>query len=404
MTDTAATEPKVGKAQHFTDAQSELIAKLRGQLPEIVDEAKKATQEPFSSTLWGVPLLPSSDGAASAGSRDLRVDVILHKFIKARNNDVALAREMLKNTLVWRADFHVANILDEVFPEDVFGGVGYIYGSDKEGRPVTYNTYGNLDNALVFGDLDRFLRWRVQLHERGMSKLDFVDVADMVQVHDYDGVGLLSYDKSAKAASKATVQLMSDNYPETLAVKIFANVPFWGETIFNIVCRWLSEETKKKFVVASKSSAPRVLAERIGAENLPPKFSTAKPEPSKKSQIDEPSQHQQSPQQPQPPQPEPAHQDPADTQPEPTTSAAVENTDSDDGNSQRASPPSQLPPPPEAVVTDAPESPKSQAEELESQTAGMRIDDKTDSLEEAATEPKKAEETAAAHAVATHPQ
>ncbi|KAJ2390745.1 Non-classical phosphatidylinositol transfer protein (PITP), partial [Coemansia sp. RSA 2603] len=264
----------IGKAQHFSESQKESIRKLRDQLPEIVKEAEDELGKAIEPSLWGVPLV-SPDGT-DAVLRDLRVDVILYKFIKARNNDVVQAREMLKKTLVWRVQFDVANILEEKFPEDVFSKVGYVYGHDREGRPVTYNFYGNLDNASVFGNLDRFLRWRVQLHERGMRMLDFVDVADMVQVHDYDGVGLLSYDKTARTASKATVQLMSDNYPETLATKIFANVPGWGETIFNIICRWLSEETKSKFVVVSKSSAARVLAERIGAENLPPAFASGK--------------------------------------------------------------------------------------------------------------------------------
>ncbi|KAI8320305.1 CRAL/TRIO domain-containing protein, partial [Martensiomyces pterosporus] len=254
--------------QQLTSEEKELTSKLRSQLPDIIHEAEKASKEPVSSSLWGVPLLPAL-GSSSSDEEDLRVDVILLKFLKARSNDIEQARDMLTETLKWRAEYKVDGILDEEFPQDVFAKVGFLYGHDREGRPVTYNYYGNLDNKEVFGDLDRFLRWRVQLHERGMSQLDFVDVADMVQVHDYDGVGLFSYDKFARAASKATIQVMSDNYPETLATKIFANVPGWGETVFSIICRWLSEETKRKFVVVSKASAPKALAERIGEQNIP---------------------------------------------------------------------------------------------------------------------------------------
>ncbi|KAJ2612643.1 Non-classical phosphatidylinositol transfer protein (PITP) [Coemansia sp. RSA 1365] len=270
------TQPKTGKAQQFSEEMVKLINELRAQLPDIVEDAGKASTKPVNASLWGIRLLPESESESESESetpeRDLRLDVILAKFVKARNNDVKLAREMLTNTLKWRAEFGVDGILEESFPEDVFGKVGYLYGHDTAGRPVTYNFYGGLDNKLVFGDLDRFLRWRVQLHERGMQQLDFVDVADMLQVHDYEGVGLLSYDKFARTASRATVQLMTDNYPETLHAKIFANVPGWGETIFNIIGRWLSEETKRKFVVVSKVSAPTILAQRIEVDNLPEKF------------------------------------------------------------------------------------------------------------------------------------
>ena len=57
---------------------------------------------------------------------------------------------------------------------------------DKDGRPVTYNLYSEAKgpkNAEVFGDVKRFIRWRVQLMERGIELLDFENIGDMVQVH-----------------------------------------------------------------------------------------------------------------------------------------------------------------------------------------------------------------------------
>ncbi|KAJ2158538.1 Non-classical phosphatidylinositol transfer protein (PITP), partial [Coemansia sp. RSA 552] len=289
MAELAATTT-VGKAQQFSESQSKGIAELRAQVADIIEEASEASSKPVGTSLWGVELV-----AKEGEERDLRVDVILAKFLKARNGDVKQAREMLRNTLKWRAEFGVSGLLEEEFPKDVFGKVGHVHGRDREGRPVTYNYYGGLDNREVFGDLDRFLRWRVQVHERGMQQLDFVDVADMVQVHDYEGVGVLSYDKFARAASKATVQLMSDNYPETLAVKVFANVPGWGETIFNVIGRWLSEETKKKFVVVSKASAAAALAQRIDEDQLPDKF-----RPKKEEGRPEPDQTEEAAPEPQP--------------------------------------------------------------------------------------------------------
>ncbi|KAJ1891685.1 Non-classical phosphatidylinositol transfer protein (PITP) [Kickxella alabastrina] len=172
---------------------------------------------------------------------------------------------------------------------------------------------------------------------------------------------------------------MSDNYPETLAVKIFANVPGWGETIFNIVCLWLSEETKQKFIVVSKANTPRVLAERIGPDNIPAKFVVSKSE----SLVDEVNSA---------PEPQTAHENPAENQPEPTDTV----TDADSkqmqqlppGDTERisfsaSSPP--LPSPPQPAVTAAPASPSSKPKDLEDMTAGMRIDDKTENQEPEAT-------------------
>ncbi|KAJ2501359.1 Non-classical phosphatidylinositol transfer protein (PITP) [Coemansia sp. RSA 1972] len=363
MTDSEHT--KGGKAQQFTETDSKAISELRTQLPDILVDASTASSKPISHTLWGVDLNPSP-----SADRDLRVDVILGKFLKARNNDVQLARSMLTNTLQWRAEYGADTILDEQFPEDVFGHVGMLYGRDVDGRPVTYNFYGGVDNKQVFGDLDRFLRWRVQLHERGMRELDFVDVADMVQVHDYEGVGLLSYDKLARAASKATVQIMSDNYPETLATKIFANVPGWGETVFNIIGRWLSEDTKKKFVVVSKTSARGVLAQRIG-ENVPEKFREPDAEVDA-TKTDEEGNEGVGTATVSAPEPRPAHMDAADDLIKPTEAVDVQTQDAVE------------PVPEPATITAAPEDidPVDAPSDLATETAGMRLDDSTDPKEE----------------------
>ena len=50
---------------------------------------------------------------------------------------------MLVATLKWRQEFKIDELLSEEFPEDVFGGVGKVFGHDKEGRPVTYVTFAS---------------------------------------------------------------------------------------------------------------------------------------------------------------------------------------------------------------------------------------------------------------------
>ena len=43
---------------------------------------------------------------------------------------------MLVNTLRWREEFNIKAIMQEDFPKDIFSNLGYLYGRDKEGRPV----------------------------------------------------------------------------------------------------------------------------------------------------------------------------------------------------------------------------------------------------------------------------
>jgi len=110
------------------------------------------------------------------------------KFLRARNLDPTEAKDMFISTLRWRESFNVDAAMNERFPDEVFGQLGKVYGRDKQGHPVTYNLYGaNKDLNAVFGDVRRFLRWRVAFMEKNIALLDFETTDQMVQIHDYEG-------------------------------------------------------------------------------------------------------------------------------------------------------------------------------------------------------------------------
>ena len=79
------------------------------------------------------PLLLSSQRARAAPSSPPPKHTL-----PTRNLNVAEAKTMMIATLRWRDEFNVEEAVRETFPADVFGKLGYIYGKDKQGRPVTY--------------------------------------------------------------------------------------------------------------------------------------------------------------------------------------------------------------------------------------------------------------------------
>lgn len=50
-------------------------------------------------------------------------------------------RDKLVGTLRWRESFNVEGALKEDFPQDVFGSLAHISGTDKEGRLVVYASF-----------------------------------------------------------------------------------------------------------------------------------------------------------------------------------------------------------------------------------------------------------------------
>ncbi|KAL6991923.1 hypothetical protein U1Q18_010034 [Sarracenia purpurea var. burkii] len=220
--------------------------------------------------LWGVPLLPSK------GAETESTDVILLKFLRAREFKPNEAFEMLKKTLQWRKEFKTDSILDEDLGADL-SQVGYMSGTDREGHPICYNVFGGFGKEEIyekaFGTAEKregFMRWRVQLMEKGVRKLDFKagGVNSLLQINDLKNSPGPSK-KELRIATKQAVGIFQDNYPEFVARNIFINVPFWYYAFNALLSPFLTQRTKSKFVVARPGKVTETLLKYIPVEEIP---------------------------------------------------------------------------------------------------------------------------------------
>lgn len=186
---------------------------------ETCEETAADVEADRDVSIWGVPLLPSKGNDAT--------NVVLLKFLRAREFKVAESFEMLKKTLQWRKDFKIDTILDEEFGADL-ASAAYMSGADREGHPICYNIFGALDSEEMYEKTlateekrEQFLRWRVQLMEKGIQKLDFKPgcVNSLVQVNDLKNSPGPSK-KEVRVALNKAVALLQDNYPEFVAKNV----------------------------------------------------------------------------------------------------------------------------------------------------------------------------------------
>ena len=165
-------------------------------------------------SIWGVSLL-----------KDERTDVLLLKFLRARDFKAKDAMTMIKNTIKWRREFGIEKLMEEDLEVSELEKVVFMSGVDKEGHPVCYNVYGEFQNKELydkaFGDGEkrqRFLKWRIQYLEKGIRELlDFSPsgVSTMVQVTDLkNSPGLL------KSELRQALDLLQNNYPEFVAKQV----------------------------------------------------------------------------------------------------------------------------------------------------------------------------------------
>ncbi|XP_010538273.1 PREDICTED: patellin-4-like [Tarenaya hassleriana] len=263
--------------------KEEVKAKPEDEFPkeevkaEVEEEKKKVEEEEEENvdqdiSLWGAPLLPSKGAEAT--------DVILMKFLRARDFKVNEAFEMLKKTLLWRKKHNIDSILQEDFGEELNSAAAYMNGADREGHPVCYNVYGVFNNEELyqktFGteeNREKFLRWRFQLMEKGIQKLDLKPggVTSLLQIHDLKNSPGLTR-KELRVAIKHAVEALQDNYPEFVSRNIFINVPFWFYALNALLSPFLTQRTRSKFVVARAAKVTETLLRYIPAEEIPAQY------------------------------------------------------------------------------------------------------------------------------------
>ncbi|XP_042036620.1 patellin-3-like [Salvia splendens] len=240
--------------------------------PAAEEEAPPAPA-PEEVSIWGVPLLA-----------DKRSDVILLKFLRARDFKVKEAFTMLKNVVAWRKEFKIDSLLEGEESALVEGleKVVFLSGVDKEGHPVCYNAFGAFQDKdlynKTFGDAEKrgkFLRWYILLLEKNIRKFDFSpdSICTIVQITDLKNLpGLILFKKDFRQATNEALQLLQDNYPEFVAKQVFINVPWWYVAYNRLISPFLTQRTKSKFEFAGPTKTTETLFKYIAPEQVPVQY------------------------------------------------------------------------------------------------------------------------------------
>ncbi|WOH00513.1 hypothetical protein DCAR_0519878 [Daucus carota subsp. sativus] len=227
-----------------------------------------AVAGPEEVSLWGIPLLA-----------DERSDVILLKFLRARDFKVKEAFAMLKSVVAWRKAFGIEELLHQDLGSEL-EKVAFMHGVDKEGHPVCYNVFGEFSNKELYQNTfaddekrTKFLRWRIQFLEKSIRRLDFSPdgISTIVQVNDLkNSPGFFA--KELRQATNQALQLLQDNYPEFVAKQVVVNVPWWYLAFYRMISPFFTQRTKSKLVFVGPSKSTETLFKYISPEQLPVQF------------------------------------------------------------------------------------------------------------------------------------
>ncbi|XP_017011315.2 SEC14-like protein 2 [Drosophila takahashii] len=218
---------------------------MSGPLPEISEE-QRAILEQFRKQM----------DDALVGTHD---DYFLVRWLRARKWNLEAAEKMLRASLKTRAMWNVDNIekwdppkaLQEYLP---YGLMGY----DNEGSPILVCPFANFDMWGMMHCVTRFefQKYLVLLLERFMkiayeqSQKHGWKARQLVVFFDMQDVNLKQYAwRPAAECVISTVKQYEANFPELLKMCYIINAPKLFSVAFNIVKKFLDENTTSKIVI-----------------------------------------------------------------------------------------------------------------------------------------------------------
>ncbi|KAG6435263.1 hypothetical protein SASPL_100133 [Salvia splendens] len=269
----AVEEAKIESSEAVEEIKETIVHEVTPPCAPAAEEEAPPPPTPEEVSIWGVPLLA-----------DERSDVILLKFLRARDFKVKEAFSMLKSVVAWRKEFKIESLLEEEESAIVEGleKVVFLHGVDKEGHPICYNAFGAFQDKELynntFGDAEKrgkFLRWYILLLEKNIRKFDFSpdSICTIVQITDLKNLpGLILFKKDFRQATNEALQLLQDNYPEFVAKQVFINVPWWYVAYNRLISPFLTQRTKSKFVFAGPTKTAETLFKYIAPEHVPVQY------------------------------------------------------------------------------------------------------------------------------------
>ncbi|CAN0855110.1 PATL5 [Linum grandiflorum] len=206
-------------------------------------------------------------------------DVILLKFLRAKDFEVEDAFKMFSRAILWRKKFGIDKLLLEDEDDEyskAFEKVFFMSGRSREGHPMCYMVCGAfLDKELydeAFSDevkKERFLKWRIMFIEKTMRKLDFRDggISSIILVINREN----SYDleRTAFEALKSMNRSLLSYYPEFVERRILINLSWLSTTLMRIRNAFSAPGRFDKLVVAGRSGSRETLLRYVDEEQIP---------------------------------------------------------------------------------------------------------------------------------------
>ncbi|XP_061337663.1 uncharacterized protein LOC133284618 [Gastrolobium bilobum] len=248
-------EPVSSESQKSTLDSKHELAKSEAKAQVVLDDSSE-------TELTKIRLMRSFVESQDPSSKDVD-DLMIRRFLRARDLDVDKASAMFLKYLKWRHSF-VPNgsISPSEIPDELAHGKMFVQGHDKKGRPITVafaaKHFQNKDG-------DAFKRYVVFALEKLCSRMP-PGQEKFLAIADIKGWGYANSDLRGYLNALAILQ---DYYPERLGKLFIVHAPSLFMKVWKIVNTFIDSNTKKKILFVENKKLKSTLLEDIDESQIP---------------------------------------------------------------------------------------------------------------------------------------
>ncbi|XP_065077333.1 protein real-time isoform X2 [Ochlerotatus camptorhynchus] len=182
----------------------------------------------------------------------------LLRFLRARDFSIDKASSMLQESLQWREEHRLDDILSEyktpVVVEKYFPGGWHHH--DKDGRPLYVLRLGNMDVKGLLKSVgeDELLKLTLHICEEGLklmkeaTKFFGKPIWNWCLLVDLDGLSMRHLWRPGVKALLRIIETVEKNYPETMGRVLIVRAPRVFPVLWTIVSAFIDENTRSKFL------------------------------------------------------------------------------------------------------------------------------------------------------------
>ncbi|KAK4264588.1 hypothetical protein QN277_025744 [Acacia crassicarpa] len=223
------------------------------------DAARNSTP----AELTKIPLMRAVVEAKDPSAKEAD-DLMIRRFLRARDLDIEKSSAMFLKYLKWRRSCVPNGLISESeIPNELAQEKVYMQGIDKKGRPIGVafgaKHYQNPDG------LDEFKRLVAYVLDKVTSRIPpgqekFVVVADLKGWR---------YANSDVRGYLAALSILQDYFPERLGKLFIVHASSIFMTVWKMVYPFIDNKTKKKIMFVEKSKIKSTLMEEIDESQIP---------------------------------------------------------------------------------------------------------------------------------------